>query len=116
MPVIKARTRGKHLVCHITRLDRESYETLFVYAAFPGEPPEYVLNQLIDTVLAKDREFLAWRGAHPGSHAPRAASRRPRHRPRRHNCGRLGRPFAKRAGVGALIQNAEAGKDSPGAR
>lgn len=83
MPVIKARTRGKHLVRHITRLDRESHETLFAYAAFLGEPPEYVLNQLIDTVLAKDKEFQAWREAHPGSHAPRPAARRPRVRARR---------------------------------
>jgi hypothetical protein len=83
MPVIKARTRGKHLVRHITRLDRENYETLFAYAAFLGEPHEYVLNQLVDTVLAKDKEFLAWREAHPGSHAPRPAARRPRSRTRR---------------------------------
>ena len=82
MPVIKARTRGKHLVRHITRLDRESYETLFAYAAFLGEPPEYVLNQLIDTVLAKDKEFLTWRDAHPGSHAPRPVARRSRARAR----------------------------------
>ena len=74
MPVIKARTRGKHIVRHITRLDRENYETLFAYAAFLGEPHEYVLNQLVDTVLAKDKEFLAWREAHPGSHAPRPAA------------------------------------------
>ena len=83
MPVIKARTRGKHLVRHITRLDRESYETLFAYAVFLGEPAEYVLNQLIDTVLARDKEFLAWREAHPDSHAPRPAARRPRNRARR---------------------------------
>ena len=83
MPVIKARTRGKHLVRHITRLDRENYETLFAYAAFLGEPHEYVLNQLIDTVLAKDKEFLAWREAHPGSHEPHPAVRRPRSRTRR---------------------------------
>jgi hypothetical protein len=83
MPVIKARTRGKHLVRFITRLDRENYETLFAYAAFLGEPPEYVLNQLIDTVLAKDKEFLSWRESHPGSHAPRPAVRRSRSRGRR---------------------------------
>ena len=82
MPVIKARTRGKHVVRHITRLDRESYETLFAYATFLGEPPEYVLNQLIDTVLAKDKEFLVWRDAHPGSHTPRPAGRRSRARVR----------------------------------
>jgi hypothetical protein len=83
MPVIKARTRGKHLVRHITRLDRENYETLFAYAAFLGEPQEYVLNQLVDTVLAKDKEFLVWREGHPGSHAPRPVARRPRSRSRR---------------------------------
>ena len=82
MPVIKARTRGKHVVRHITRLDRESYETLFAYATFLGEPPEYVLNQLIDTVLAKDKEFLVWRDAHPGSHTPQPAGRRSRARVR----------------------------------
>jgi hypothetical protein len=82
MPVIKARTRGKHVVRHITRLDRESHETLFAYASFLGEPPEYVLNQLIDTVLAKDKEFLTWRDAHPGSHTPRPAGRRSRTRAR----------------------------------
>ncbi len=83
MPVIKARTRGKHFVRHITRLDRDNYETLFAYAAFLCEPPEYVVNQLIDTVLAKDREFLAWREANPGSHAPRPSARRARGRARR---------------------------------
>ena len=82
MPVIKARTRGKHVVRHITRLDRENYETLFAYAAFLGEPHEYVLNQLVDTVLAKDKEFLTWREEHPGSHAPRRLARRPRDRAR----------------------------------
>ena len=89
MPVIKARTRGKHLVRHITRLDRENYETLFAYAAFLGEPHEYVLNQLVDTVLAKDKEFLTWREAHPGSHGPHAAARRPRSRARRGTSGDL---------------------------
>ena len=78
MSVIKARTRGKHVVRQIARLDRESHETLFAYAAFLGEPADYVLNQLIDTVLAKDKEFLAWREAHPGSHAPRPTPRHPR--------------------------------------
>jgi hypothetical protein len=72
MPVIKARTRGKHIVRYITRLDRENVETLFAYAAFLSEPPEYVLNQLIDTLLARDKEFLAWRDANPGPHTPRS--------------------------------------------
>ena len=75
MPLIKPRTRGKQLVRHITRLDRENNETLFAYAHFLGEPTDYVLNQLIDTVLAKDKEFLAWRTEHPQSHVPRSTVR-----------------------------------------
>lgn len=70
MPVIKARTRGKHIVRHIARLDRENLETLFAYATFLGEPSDYVLNQVIDTLLARDKEFSAWREQHPGPHAP----------------------------------------------
>ena len=70
MPVIKPRTRGKHLVEHRTRLDRDNHETLYAYAAFVEEEPDYVINQLVETVLAKDKEFLPWRVAHPHSHAP----------------------------------------------
>ena len=75
MPVIKARTRGKQLVRHITRLDRENNETLYAYAHFLGEPTDYVLNQLIESVLAKDKEYLAWRTQHPDSHVPSPVSR-----------------------------------------
>jgi len=71
MPVIKPRTRGKHLVKHRTRLDQQNHEILYAYAHFLGESTEYVLNQLIDTVLAKDREFVHWRAQHPQSHVPR---------------------------------------------
>ena len=71
MPVIKPRTRGKEIVRHITRLDRENHELLYAYAAFLGEPADYVLNQLIETVLGKkDKEFLAWRAEHPQSFVP----------------------------------------------
>ncbi|MEQ1574285.1 MAG: hypothetical protein ABL993_08570 [Vicinamibacterales bacterium] len=75
MPLIKPRTRGKQLVRHIARLDRETNETLFAYARFLGEPTDYVLNQVIDTVLAKDREFQIWRAEHPESHVPRPGNR-----------------------------------------
>ena len=80
MPLIKPRTRGKQLVRHIVRLDRETNETLFAYAQFLGEPTDYVLNQVIDTVLAKDKEFVKWRADHAHSHVPIAASRPRRHR------------------------------------
>jgi hypothetical protein len=70
MPLIKPRTRGKQLVKHRTRLDRENNETLYAYAHFLGESPEYVLNQLIDTVLARDKEFVQWRTTHQNSFVP----------------------------------------------
>ena len=73
MPVIKPRTRGKQLVRHITRLDRENNETLYAYAQFLGEPTEYVLNQVIESVLAKDRDFVAWRAEHSESFVPQAS-------------------------------------------
>lgn len=82
MPVIKARTRGKHIVRHITRLDQENLETLFAYATFLGEPSDYVLNQVIDTLLARDKEFSAWRESHPGPHAPHPVVRQARRRVR----------------------------------
>src|SRR5262249_7869857 len=75
MPLIKPRTRGKQLVKHRTRLDRENNETLYAYAHFLGESTEYVLNQVIDTVLAKDKEFLQWRAGHQESFVPRPSSR-----------------------------------------
>ena len=71
MPLIKPRTRGKAFVRLITRLEHETNETLYAYAQFLGEPVEYVLNQLIDTVLAKDKEFVIWRAEHPESCVPR---------------------------------------------
>lgn len=78
MSIIKPRTRGKHVVEHRTRLDRENHETLYAYAAFLEEDPEYVLNQLIETVLAKDREFATWRAAHPQAYAPQRLVKTPR--------------------------------------
>lgn len=70
MPLIKPRTRGKQVVRRIIRLDCETNETLCAYAHFLGESPDYVLNEVIDSVLARDKEFQAWRVAHPGSFVP----------------------------------------------
>ena len=75
MPLIKPRTRGKQILRHIARLDRENTETLYAYAAFLGESTDYVLNQVIDTVLAKDKEFAKWRADHPQSYVPHASVR-----------------------------------------
>ena len=76
MPLIKPRTRGKQMVRLITRLDRENNEALYAYAQFLGEPVEYVLNQLVDTVLAKDKDYVAWRADHRQSCVPHPTSRR----------------------------------------
>ena len=72
MALIKPRTRGKQLVRHRTRLDQETNETLYAYATFIGESTEYVLNQVIDNVLGKDKEYLHWRTTHSESYASRA--------------------------------------------
>ena len=78
MPLIKPRTRGKQFVRLITRLEHENNETLHAYGRFLGEPVEYVLNQLIDTVLARDKEFVSWRAQHQESSVP---TNRPRKAP-----------------------------------
>lgn len=75
MPLIKPRTRGKEMVRHITRLDRENHDALQAYAEFIGEPAEYVLNELIDTVLARDKEFVKWRAERGGAPAPQPSGR-----------------------------------------
>ncbi len=80
MALIKPRSRGKRLVRHRTRLDHETNETLYAYAHFIGESTEYVLNQVIDTVLARDKEFLQWRAAHPDSYVPGPSDHGRRHR------------------------------------
>ena len=80
MPLIKPRTRGKQILRHIGRLDRENIETLHAYAAFLGESTDYVLNQVIDTVLARDKEFVKWRADHAHSYVPNSASRVRRNR------------------------------------
>jgi hypothetical protein len=71
MPLIKPRPRGKEPIRLITRLEHETSETLHAYSKFIGEPVEYVLNQLIDKLLAKDKEFVAWRAEHAQSGSPR---------------------------------------------
>ena len=58
-----------------TRLEQETRETLYAYARFLGESTEYVLNQVIDSVLAKDKDFVQWRTEHPDSCAPRVQGR-----------------------------------------
>ena len=64
---------------------------------FLGEPTDYVLNQVIDTVLGKDKDFQAWRAEH------RSPSCRAREHSHRHDAApsdsrRIGTRRRSRAG------------------
>ena len=65
MPIIKARPNRIRSVRHICRLQEPNRDALVLYARFIGDSVDYVLNQLIETTLAKDRDFLGWRAEHP---------------------------------------------------
>lgn len=64
MPLIKARTSRVRILRHISRLKEPNRDTLALYARFIGDTPDYVLNQLIETTLARDRDFVSWRTEH----------------------------------------------------
>jgi len=65
MPLIKARTHRIRVVRHICRLHESNRDTLVLYARFIGDSVDYVLNQLIETTILRDREFVTWRAEHP---------------------------------------------------
>lgn len=65
MPLIKPRTSRVRAVRHICRLQEPNRDALVQYARFIDDTVDYVLNQLIDTTLRKDRDFLAWCAARP---------------------------------------------------
>jgi hypothetical protein len=52
-------------VRYICRLQEPNRDALVPYARFIGDTSEYALNQIIDTTIAKDRDFVAWRAEHP---------------------------------------------------
>jgi hypothetical protein len=64
MSLIKPRVRRVRVFRHISRLQEPNREALLAYAKFIGESPDYVLNQLIETTLSKDRDFVTWRTEH----------------------------------------------------
>jgi hypothetical protein len=75
MPLIKPRTNRVKTVRHICRLQEPNRDALVLYARFIGDTADYVLNQLIDTTLAKDREFVTWRAEQTVEPSSPAASR-----------------------------------------
>jgi hypothetical protein len=90
-------------VRHITRLDRENTETLYAYAQFLGEPADYVVNQLIDAVLATDKEFVAWRADHPESYVPAPSSQPKRKKRSTRKADPAPRPASLNAAVAAPV-------------
>ena len=74
MPLIKPRTNRVKSVRHICRLQEPNRDALVLYARFIDDTADYVLNQLIDTTIAKDRDFLAWRADHPNETVARPNS------------------------------------------
>jgi hypothetical protein len=95
MSVIRSRVSGAEL---LALFEPRTVEILYAYAAFVGESATYVLTQLIDTVLANDQEFVAWRTTHPGTFVPpsagqqQARSTRRRGRPRLQTTPESGTP------------------------
>jgi hypothetical protein len=73
MPIIKARPNRVRSVRHICHLQEPNRDALVLYARFIGDSVDYVVNQLIATTLLKDREFVAWREAHPDEVVTRAS-------------------------------------------
>jgi hypothetical protein len=64
MPVVMARPNRARSVRHICRL-QEPNRPRSCSTRFIGDAVDYVLNQLIETTLLKDRVFLTWRQDHP---------------------------------------------------
>ena len=60
MPLIKPRKNQVRMVRHTCRLQEPNRDALVLYARFIGDTADYVLNQVIATTIAKDREFVAW--------------------------------------------------------
>ena len=81
MPLIKPRTHRIKVVRHICRLQEPNRDALVLYARFIGDTADYVLNQVIETTIAKDREFVTWRAEQPAVE-PAVAAPKPNGRDR----------------------------------
>ncbi|HEY6358445.1 MAG TPA: hypothetical protein VIX35_09385 [Vicinamibacterales bacterium] len=81
MPIIKPRARKIDTVRHDARLLEPNRDAVLLYAEFIDERPDYVLNRLIETTIAKDREYLDWRVTHPHITAAMILARDRRRRP-----------------------------------
>jgi hypothetical protein len=76
MPLIKARANRVRTLRHMCRLQEPNRDALLLYARFIGDTADYVLNQLIESTISKDREFVTWRAEHPECAPTSTKSRR----------------------------------------
>jgi hypothetical protein len=61
---------SRESVCHICRLQEPNRDALVLYARLISDTADYVLNQIIDTTIAKDRDPVALRAEHPMRRRP----------------------------------------------
>jgi hypothetical protein len=83
MTLIKARPNRVRIVQRSCHLQEPNRDTLVLYARFIGDTVDYVINQLIESTIAKDREFVAWRAEQPAEVAGPSTGARPTRRSRR---------------------------------
>ena len=92
MPIIKPRAHKIDSVRHDTRLLEPNRDAVLLYAEFIEERPDYVLNRLIETTIAKDREYVEWRVKHPEITAAMILTRDRRRRPSKPRTAAQGPP------------------------
>jgi hypothetical protein len=65
MPIIRTRPNRLRSVRHICRLQEPNRDALVLHPRCIDDSGDYVLNHVIETILAKGRDFLVWRGEDP---------------------------------------------------
>ncbi len=60
MPLIKPRTRGKHVIRRSVKFELENDQTTSLYARFIGESRDYVINEAVHMLATKCKDFRTW--------------------------------------------------------
>ena len=114
MPIIKPRAHRVDTVRHNTRLLETNRDALVLYAEFIRGLSDYVLNRLIETTIAKDREYLDWRAQHPEITAAMVlAGTRRRRLSKPRAASEASSPSASQAPSGAPVGTPRAAAPSP---
>lgn len=72
--IIKARPNRVRSVPRICRLLEPNRDALVLYARLIGDSADYAVNELIETTLANDRDFVARRRRAPAREFDRSAA------------------------------------------